>query len=338
MEMDSFWVPTFHQAPVGPVDRRKKKKNEEEHWTFSTVLWVSASHPPPTSQELSTKTKIVLFYSNLEAPESRRLPSPAGEPPSPSHPIRPPGPPSNFVSSGNDQQVGKGDPRLQASEKSQIKPLPFLFSPSFLLPVPFPLPSASSSSPHLLISSSPPPPSPTSSCLSPFLRHFCLFPCPLSSTSPLSCLPSPLLHPPLLFSLLLPGSPHILVSSPPPALSPSFSCPDLTLSTLSYPNFPLRRRIPWLPPSATEPQRPHCRLPPRIQRGQLPRSGPWVPQEVAGDRMGWPSWPQPCYLWDRSVPSRPHPPAPTVEGHGQGPAGSGLGGPPPAIPEQVHVE
>lgn len=88
MEMDSFWAPTFHQAPVGPVDRKKKM---EERWTFSTVLWVWASHPPPTSQELSTKTKIVLFYSNLEVPESRRFPSPAEEPPA--HPIRPPGPP-----------------------------------------------------------------------------------------------------------------------------------------------------------------------------------------------------------------------------------------------------
>ena len=179
MEMDSFWVPTFHQAPVGPVDRRKK--NKEEHWTFSTVLWVSASHPPP-SQELSTKTKIVLFYSNLEAPESRRFPSTAGEPPA--HPIRPPGPPSNSVSSGNDQQVGEGDPRLQASEKSHIKPLPFLFSPSFLLPISFPLPSASSSSPPPL----PHPLQPPLACL-----HFFVIsasslvlspPCLLCSVSP----------------------------------------------------------------------------------------------------------------------------------------------------------
>lgn len=127
---------------------------------------------------------------------------------------------------------------------------------------------------------------PTSSCLSPFLRHFCLFPCPLSSMSPLFCLSYPLLHPPLLFSLLLPGSPHILVSSPPPALPPSFSCSDLTLSTLSYPNFPLRRRIPWPPPSATGPQRPHCRLPLGSREASCQDGAPGYPRRWPGTEWG----------------------------------------------------
>lgn len=227
------------------------------------------------------------------------VPLPLWRAPSPSHPT--PRAPLLSVSSWNDQPVGEGDPRLQPSEKSPNQPPPVSFPPFLSFAGSFP-PSLG----FIRISSAPPPPS---SCSSPFLPPFCLFPCPRSSASvsALSCLPSPLLHSPLLFSLLLPDSPHILVSSPPPALSPSFSCPDLTLSTLSHPDFPLRRRIPWPPPSATEGTSETTLLaPPRVQRGQLPRWGPWVPQEVAGDRMGWPSWPQPCYLWDRSVPSRPH--------------------------------
>ena len=83
--------------------------------------------PTPNKPRTRTKTKIVLFYSNLEAPESRRFPCPAGEPPA--HPTRPPGPPSYSVSSWNDRPVGEGDPRFQASEKPPNQPPPVSFLP-----------------------------------------------------------------------------------------------------------------------------------------------------------------------------------------------------------------
>lgn len=122
---------------------------------------------------------------------------------------------------------------------------------------------------------------------------------------------------------LLLRSPHGLVSSPPFSLLP---WPDPVYTSSSYSgaalgSHPSHHHLPhlWL-----QDLRDHCLLPsdPERQIAQM------------GCSRRWPPWPRPFYLYLGSrLPCREGCPVALAAA-----GGSGLGGAPPAVPEQVRVE
>lgn len=209
------------------------------------------------------------------------VPLPAGEPPA--HPIRPQGP--TVILSLPGMTSSRRRSKTLASEIPGHA-LPFLFSPSFLCGVPFPFPLLH---PHILL------PSPTLSLSNPpaCLHFFVVSASSLVLSPPCLLCPAslPLSFIPLCFSPspLLPGSPHILVSSPSPSsiplpspvlsltlchtLSPQLSSPRGESHGHHHPPRDLRDHTVGSP---SDPERPAAKM------------GPLGTQEVAerGVRMG----------------------------------------------------